>query len=133
MEKSIIIPYASQPRIVLAAFECNTPISDFPRRLQCLVPPTALSTGRRWNTPRDAAANWCQRFDLRVWPRHKNCLLMSCRRTITASSSIAPSMLLALLPMAIHVICFSGNLTICHSAPRWFMASSLRTDLARSR
>ena len=31
----------------------------------------ALSTSRRWNTPRDAAANWCQRLDLRVWPRQR--------------------------------------------------------------
>ena len=58
-----------------------------------LVPPTAPSTGRRWNTPRDAAANRCQRFELRVWPRHKDCLLITCRRTITPPSSIAPRML----------------------------------------
>ena len=89
---STITPHDSQPRIVLATFKCNT-TSDFPRRLQCLVSPTALSTGRRWNTPLDAAANWCQRFELRVWPRHKDCLLMTCRRTITPSSSIAPRML----------------------------------------
>jgi hypothetical protein len=50
-------------------------------------------SGRRWNTPRDAAANWYQRFELRVWPRHKDCLLITCRRTITPSSSIAPRML----------------------------------------
>jgi hypothetical protein len=31
--------------------------------------------------------------ELRVWPRHKDCLLMTCRRTITPSSSIAPRML----------------------------------------
>jgi hypothetical protein len=71
MEKSIITPHASQPRIVLATFKCNTTTSDFPRRPQCLVPPTALSTSRRWNTPRDVAANWCQRFEFRVWPRQR--------------------------------------------------------------
>jgi len=59
MEKRGVTPHASQPRIVLATFKCNTITSDFPRRPQCLVLPTALSTGRRWNTPQDAAANWC--------------------------------------------------------------------------
>ena len=59
MEESIITPHASQPQIILATFKCNTTTSDFPRRPQCLVPPIALSTGRRWNTPRDAAASWC--------------------------------------------------------------------------
>jgi hypothetical protein len=33
----------------------------------------------------------CQTFKLRVWPRHKDCLLMTRRRTITPSSSIAPT------------------------------------------
>jgi hypothetical protein len=70
MENGNITPYASQPRIVIATFKCNT-TSDFPRRPQCLVPPIALSTGRRWNTPRDAAANWYQRFELRVWPQQR--------------------------------------------------------------
>jgi len=46
---------------------------------------------------RDVAVNWCQRFELRVWPRHKDCLLMTYRRTITPSSSIAPSMLRTLI------------------------------------
>jgi hypothetical protein len=99
MEKSIITPHASQPRIVLATFKCNT-TSDSPRRPQCLVSPTALSTGRTWNTPRDAATNWCQRFELRVWPRHKDCLLMTCRRTITLSCSITPRMLRKLYPIS---------------------------------
>jgi hypothetical protein len=100
MEKSIITPHASQPRIVLATFKCNhNDIRFFKTRPQCLVQPTALSTGRRWDTPRDAAANWGQRFELRVWPQHKDkdCLLMTCRRTITPSSSIAPRMLRILI------------------------------------
>jgi len=42
--------HASQSRIVLATFKRNT-TSHSPKRPQCLVPPTALSTGRRWNTP----------------------------------------------------------------------------------
>ena len=62
--ESVIILYASQPHFVLATFKYNTTTSDFPRRLQGLVPPTELSTGRRWHTPRDAAVNWCQRFEL---------------------------------------------------------------------
>jgi hypothetical protein len=68
-------------------------------RPQCLVPPTVLSTDRRWNTPRDAAANWGQRFELRVWPQYKDkdCLLIICRRTITLFSSITPRMLQILL------------------------------------
>ena len=62
--ENIITPHASQPQTVLATFKCNTTTSDFPRQLQCLVSPPELSTGRRWNTPRDAAANWCPRFEL---------------------------------------------------------------------
>ncbi|PVH70751.1 hypothetical protein DL98DRAFT_124149 [Cadophora sp. DSE1049] len=62
----------------------------FSKTTAVLGPPTALSTGRRWNTPRDAAANWCQRFELRVWPRYKDYLLMTCKRNITPPS-IAPN------------------------------------------
>lgn len=47
MGKGIITLNASQLRIVLATFKCNLTTSDFLRRLQCLVSPTALSTGRR--------------------------------------------------------------------------------------
>ena len=52
--ENIITPHASQPQIVPATFKCNTTTSDFPRQPQCLVPPTELSTGRMWSTPRDA-------------------------------------------------------------------------------
>jgi hypothetical protein len=51
IEKSIITPHASQPRIVLATFKCNT-TSDCPRRPQCLVSPTALSTAEVEHSPR---------------------------------------------------------------------------------
>jgi hypothetical protein len=96
MDKSIITPHASQPRNVIATFKCTQQDPIFQDGPQCLIPPTALSTGRRWNTPRDAAANWCQRFELRVWPRQR-LLAKTCRRTITPSSSIAPRMLRILI------------------------------------
>jgi len=83
------------------------------------ISPTDCCLG---NTPRDLGSgrpvsyhlrNWClsmalahrspalvlalahlplRTAELRVWPRHKDCLLMTCRRTITPSSSIAPRM-----------------------------------------
>jgi hypothetical protein len=64
MEKISSLHMPRDHRLYLLTFKCNTITSDFPRQLQCLVPPTELSTGRRWNTPRDAAADWCQRFEL---------------------------------------------------------------------
>ena len=43
--------------------------------------------------------NWVQRFELRVWPQHKDkdCFLITYRRTITPSSSTAPRVLRTLI------------------------------------
>jgi hypothetical protein len=73
------------------------PLSNATRHPIFQVGRSAWSRPQRCQLARDAAANWCQRFELRVWPRHKDCLLMTCRRTITPSSSIAPRMLRTLI------------------------------------